>query len=233
MAGVDPLRRTPESTLTIRESWDHLRVRSDHRLMEQPVKTSGDQAFAARKQYIVPSYQRNYVWRKRAHWEPLWEDIRELTRQILADGKQAAKPHFLGTIITKEIGTAGFINQWWVVDGQQRLTTLQVFIAATHTVFSERGLIQSAAILSDLLVNPSSSVKAEGDKYKITHKSSEYAGFTAIIDAALSPSSPSYDPKESSLSDCYAYFLKAVREWLDSSDPDQIEALADALTAAS
>ena len=196
--------------------------------MEQPVKTSGDEAFASRKQYIVPSYQRNYVWRERAHWEPLWEDIRELTRQILADGEQA-KPHFLGTIITKEIGTAGFINQWWVVDGQQRLTTLQVFIAATHTAFSERGLTQSA-ILSDLLVNPSSSVKAEGDEYKIKHKSSEYAGFTAIIDAAVSSASSSHDPKGSSLSDCYAYFLKAVREWLDSTDPDQIEALAGALT---
>ena len=144
-------------------------------------------------------------------------------------GKQA-KPHFLGTIITKEIGTTGFINQWWVVDGQQRLTTLQVFIAATHTVFSERGLTRSAAILSDLIANPSNSVSVDGDEYKIRHKSSEYAGFTAIIDAALSSAAPSHDLKESSLSDCYAYFLKAVREWLNSSDSDDIDALAGALT---
>ena len=198
--------------------------------MEQPVKTSGDEAFAARKQYIVPSYQRNYVWTKPNHWEPLWEDIRELTRQVIADGEQT-KPHFLGTIITKRIGTAGHINLWWVVDGQQRLTTLQVFIAATHAVFSERGLAQSA-ILADLLINPVSSVQAEGDEYKIRHKSSDYAGFTAIIDAALSPANSGRDLTETSLSECYAYFLKAVREWLKSRDSDQTTTLAGALTTA-
>lgn len=200
--------------------------------MEQPVKTSGNEAFASRKQYIVPSYQRNYVWRKEAHWEPLWEDIRETIHRVIADGK-SAKPHFLGTIITKEIGASdGFINQWWVVDGQQRLTTLQVFIAATHSAFSKRGLTQSAAVLADLLANPDSSVKTDGDKYKIKHKSSEYAGFKAMIDAALTCATFRPDLKESSLNSCYAYFFEAVQQWLSSDDSDELETLAEALTTA-
>ena len=184
--------------------------------MEQPVITTGDQAFPARKQYAIPSYQRNYVWTEKDHWRPLWEDVKELTNQLIATGDKATKPHFLGTIITKEIGTEGHINRWWVIDGQQRLTTLQMLIAAAHAVFLERGLTE-AAILADLLANPPSSVRPEsaGDKYKIQHKSSEYAGFTAIIDSALSPDS--CDPgRESRLNDCYAYFLQIVGRWLDS-----------------
>ena len=200
--------------------------------MKPPVITTGDQAFAARKQYAIPSYQRNYVWTERDHWQPLWEDVRELTNQLIANGERTTKPHFLGTIITKEIGTEGYINRWWVVDGQQRLTTLQVLIAAAHAAFVKRGLTQ-AAILSDLLANPPNSVRpeAKGDKYKIQHKSSEYAGFTTIIDSALSsaPGDPSGNYR---LDDCYAYFLKTVGEWLDSMSPSERGTSAGAMTTA-
>ena len=204
------------------------RKEDELRPMEPPQITTGDQAFPPRKQYLIPSYQRNYVWTERDHWEPLWEDVKELTRQVVA--AEETKPHFLGTIITKEIGTVGFINRWWVVDGQQRLTTLQVLIAAARAAFIERGLAQSADILSDLLVNAEKSTDGRSDKYKIKHKSSDYAGFAAIIDAALS--SATGDVGESRLDTCYAYFLKTVSEWLDSLSPDQLEPHAGALTTA-
>ena len=137
--------------------------------------TAVDQAFPPRKQYAIPSYQRNYVWTRQGQWEPLWEDVKALTAQILVAGAEA-KPHFLGTIITKEIGTEGFISRWWVVDGQQRLTTLQILIAAARGAFSERGLDQYADILSDPLANATKVVMSPSDKYKIKHKSSDYAG---------------------------------------------------------
>jgi len=38
--------------------------------------------FPSRKQYAIPSYQRNYVWTREGQWEPLWDDMRALTRQI-------------------------------------------------------------------------------------------------------------------------------------------------------
>ena len=197
--------------------------------MKPPQITTGDQAFPPRKQYAIPSYQRNYVWTERDHWEPLWEDVRELTNQVLA-AEEATTPHFLGTIITKEIGTVGFINRWWVVDGQQRLTTLQVLIAAAHAAFAECGLTQSADILSDLLANAPKSVSDKSDKYKIKHKSSDYAGFAGIVDAALSPTPG--DLGESQLDTCYAYFLETVQAWLKSISRDQRELHSRAMTNA-
>ena len=192
--------------------------------------TTVDQAFPPRKQYAIPSYQRNYVWTRKGQWEPLWEDLKTLTAHVQASGKKA-KPHFLGTIITKEIGTEGFISRWWVVDGQQRLTTLQIFIAAARAAFSERGLDQYADILSDLLANADKVVKVPRDKYKIEHKSSDYAGFASIVNTALSSSPGAVG--ESHLTPCYAYFLKKVGQWLDACGEEHLDASAEALTTAS
>ena len=49
-----------------------------------------------------------YVWTR----EGPWNDLRAMTRQVLAEGPDA-KPHFLGTTITMQIGTQGF------ADGQE------------------------------------------------------------------------------------------------------------------
>ena len=141
-------------------------------------------AFPSRKQYAIPSYQRNYVWTREGQWEPLWDDLSGLTRQILAEGT-GSRAHFLGTIITKQIRAQGFIDRWWVVDGQQRLTTLQILIAAACSAFNERGLTQCASILTNVLVNPPEVVQEDSDKYKIQHKSSDYEGFSRIIEAGL------------------------------------------------
>ena len=185
--------------------------------------TTVNLAFPTLKQYAIPSYQRNYVWTREGQWEPLWDDLRALTQQVLDEGEvPAAKPHFLGTIITKQIPTTGFINRWWVVDGQQRLTTLQILMAAACSVFNERGLTQCTSILKGALVNPQEAVQETSDRYKIQHKSSDYNGFSGIIDAGLGGSDV-HDAEGANgrLHDCYAYFRKTVTGWLPDENPDR------------
>ncbi|MBB5999728.1 DUF262 domain-containing protein [Streptomonospora salina] len=73
--------------------------------------------------YSVPPYQREYSWYK-PQWEDLFEDL------IEADGA-----HFLGTIITLDQTTDSLdSNVLQVIDGQQRLTTLTLLLAAVHSV---------------------------------------------------------------------------------------------------
>ena len=186
-------------------------------------------AFPPTKQYAIPSYQRNYVWTREGQWEPLWEDVKALTDQVLVAGPDA-KPHFLGTIITRVVGLDSFITRWWVVDGQQRLTTLQILIAAARTAFIAQGLDGYASMLSGLLANESEFVRSPRHKYKIEHKSRDYAGFASIVDAALA-ARPS-DVGESRLDRCYTYFRKAVSTWLHSVREDEVEAYAGAFTTA-
>ena len=40
-----------------------------------------EQLFKGSIRYMVPAYQRRYVWNKTDQWQPLWEDV-----QRLADG---------------------------------------------------------------------------------------------------------------------------------------------------
>ncbi len=197
--------------------------------MQPPQIIQGQNAFLQGKQYIVPSYQRNYVWTRKDHWEPLWWDIQGLAEQI-QDPERKVTPHFLGTIITKRIGHKGLMEQWWVVDGQQRLTTLQILLAASRTAFAAEGLNQFANRLSDLLANDSTVMNESGDKYKMEHKSRDYASFCGVIDRALE--SGDNDAGDSDLETCYAYYLDTVLGWLNAPGEEAKEDRAKWLTQA-
>ena len=136
------------------------------------------QAFPPLKQWVIPSYQRNYVWTEEGQWAPLWEDLMALTERVREanSGSGDAEPHFLGTVITKH--SPGFkpgrlISYWWVVDGQQRLTTLQLLLAAARAAFTQHGLARYASMLSGVLANSRDFVGGPGHQYKIRHKSSK------------------------------------------------------------
>lgn len=80
----------------------------------------------ANTQYRVPPFQREYSWQK-SQWEDLFEDLLE------ADGA-----HFLGTIICLNATTdAVEANVLELIDGQQRMTTLTLLLAAVHSILDE------------------------------------------------------------------------------------------------
>ncbi len=78
----------------------------------------------AREHFHVPKYQREYTWGK---WE--WE-------QLLNDIEDNDPGYFMGSIICvydNQAPTAGDELIFEVVDGQQRLTTLSLLLAAIHS----------------------------------------------------------------------------------------------------
>ena len=192
--------------------------------------TTMNLTFPPLKQWVVPSYQRNYVWTEDGQWKPLWEDLMALTERVRdADSAGAdAEPHFLGTIISKYspgYKRGGVINYWSVVDGQQRLTTVQLLLAAARATFIQQSLDQPASMLSGVLAEAEQFVGDTGIPYKIIHKrsktyeESDYALFQAMIDSSLSV------PDEgamagSPLGECYNYFRGRVDAWLRSLSED-------------
>ena len=91
-----------------------------------------EKLFSRERRYQIPRFQRYYAWRKK-NWEQLWFDIHDK----LSANK---KPHFMGVIITAggvaKVGEdADYHN---VIDGQQRLTTLSVFLCAMRDVAKEK-----------------------------------------------------------------------------------------------
>ena len=51
----------------------------------KPEKLSIYDLFIRERRYIVPLYQRAYVWREQSQWEPLWEDIERLAEACIAN----------------------------------------------------------------------------------------------------------------------------------------------------
>ena len=88
------------------------------------------QLFQDRRQYRVPFYQRAYVWRKETQWKPLWEDIINKA-EFRREGDQPP-PHFLGAIVLEPQIRPGLrgVETLNIIDGQQRLNTLQYFLCA-------------------------------------------------------------------------------------------------------
>src|SRR5947207_9275405 len=97
----------------------------------RPDKLSVHDLFQKERRYVVPLYQRAYVWNREEQWEPLWEDIeRQAEACITAENGVARRSHFLGAIVlnvAKIVGNS--VARSEIIDGQQRLTTLQVFLA--------------------------------------------------------------------------------------------------------
>ena len=114
----------------------------------KPDKLAVHDIFQKERRYVVPLYQRAYVWSEEEQWEPLWNDIERQAEACLAapDGV-APRSHFLGAVVlnvAKIVGAGVACSE--VIDGQQRLTTLQLFIAALRDFAVAHGSAHAAKL---------------------------------------------------------------------------------------
>jgi len=81
-----------------------------------------------KRQYQVPLYQRVYSWGQR-QLDQLWRDIIQLASDRATN---RAATHFVGSLVLASSPDAGpvGVQRYLVVDGQQRLTTLTILLAA-------------------------------------------------------------------------------------------------------
>lgn len=88
-----------------------------------------------RVQYRVPLFQRQYAWQK-AQREQLWSDIVDLYEERRLGATNAQ--HFMGSVVTApELLGPNRPATHTLIDGQQRLTTLNVMLAALRDQIAE------------------------------------------------------------------------------------------------
>lgn len=95
---------------------------------------SVDDLFNSQLRYVVPMFQRLYVWKENPQWATLWEDIAE--KAALQLGGTNSSPHYLGALIIEGVRPSSprEVKRFLVIDGQQRLTTLQLVLCAYRDV---------------------------------------------------------------------------------------------------
>jgi hypothetical protein len=111
------------------------------------------QLFQDRRQYMVPFYQRSYVWTLANQWDQLWEDIRTKANARLNGNR--ATPHFLGAVVLDPQPRTGLIgvDALHIIDGQQRLVTLQFVLKSVLIILKQVKATAIAGIISGTLKN--------------------------------------------------------------------------------
>ena len=127
------------------------------------------EVFEASAQYVIPVFQRHYVWDRETQWEALWEDLLAQARVRLQG--QVPKPHFCGAIVVdqKKQQAVNELPRYQVIDGQQRLTTFQVILAAIRDVCAAKGLSKQHRRIVPYLVNQNFGEQRdpESEQYKL------------------------------------------------------------------
>ncbi len=193
--------------------------------------------FAADLQLTAPLFQRPYVWVRNRQWEPLWDDIRAIVNALQSDDRQV-KPHFLGAVVLDQMRTlTGRLETRCIIDGQQRLATLQLFFAAFRDTCRE--LLDDERIpqaIETLMFNQYPMLTNEMDRFKVLPTNVDRPAYQI----ALTAGSPvegrrqleaRKSPTDGHLFKAYSYFHDALSGWLGE-DPEQAAARAELLLTA-
>lgn len=129
----------------------------------------------------VPLFQRQYVWKREQQWEPLWDDIvRKFTEYL--DGRKDAPVHFLGAMVFDQKQTpTTHVEKRQVIDGQQRLTTLQIFLAAFRDLCRKHSCEDLAKECETFTLNKGMMAEPEVDKFKVWPTQLDRAQFADVI----------------------------------------------------
>lgn len=181
------------------------------------------QLFQKDVRYEIPQFQRPYVWEQETQWEPLWEDVRDATEDYL-DGN--VQPHFMGAVVLQQHpNPAGGVETRIVVDGQQRLTTMQLLLDAVQEVFQQRGYSLPARRLSLMVQNNEVFWEDDPDlAFKIWPTVFDREAFRHAMHNDL----PTVEHEESRIVQAHAFFKDQVGLWLDDY-PDESDSRAAAL----
>lgn len=184
----------------------------------KPATNTLSEVFQAPIRLMVPLYQRPYVWEQERHWQPLWEDV-EGVLDCHLDGDVESVRHFLGAIVLDlEDTPLGELPRRLVIDGQQRLTTLQLLIAAAVQNAARDGVDQQARILKKLIENDPD--LATGDEtFKVWPTNTDQAAFREVMQSGAN----SADGGGNRVSEAHSFFEHAIRDWLDTDGPSPEE----------
>ena len=164
--------------------------------------------------YSIPKYQREYTWSYR-EWDALYDDISENNPE-----------YFIGSIICIPLGDT--INPYMeVIDGQQRLTTISLFLAAIYTRLKENKDYMNEED-DDILPSLRKSLKSiiSPNEMKLVpqvqnHNQEDYNFIMSEIGLKKSASTKHSYFGARKVSRCYQHFLWLMDKEMEKMEPEE------------
>jgi hypothetical protein len=172
-------------------------------------------------QYVVPIFQRRYVWNETDQWSELWEDLVhtvddvERVESLIAAGAEQPMPsHFLGAIVCDQSLSAGSdIDERPLIDGQQRLTTLQLILGVALRLARAHGADQAIGLLVKQVESDETLTERPHDTFKLWPSDPDRETFKAVMTGQPPP-----DPKHL-IAEASAFFEREIADWIGDEDP--------------
>lgn len=170
---------------------------------------------------IVPLFQRPYVWNEETQWEPLWADLTRVADRVLARPGDKHPPHFLGAVVLQQVpNTIGRMQERTIIDGQQRLTTLQLLLDALHAQLSAVGAAGPAQRIQPLVENPEAFCAHTEDRFKVWPTNRDRPAFNAVMSAKPPVDYSALPFPGERMQEAHRYFSEAACKWLREKGED-------------
>jgi hypothetical protein len=202
----------------------------------KPDTLTPKEIFSPNRRLLVPLFQRPYVWNQEDQWEPLWTDIVSVAERH-AQG-DVVKPHFLGAMVLEaiETNTGDEVDKRLVIDGQQRMTTLQIALEALCDLCAELKQDKHHKLLLKVTRNDEEACNEEDERFKLWPTTVDQDHFRRVMTCRSPEELKTAYGKEleaarigQTLGDCYLYFHEVIKEWIgqgDGSFEKRVEALS-------
>lgn len=187
------------------------------------------QIFNLPQHFVVPLFQRPYVWEEEHQWYPLWTDVRRIADLRIAEPYKDAY-HFLGAVVLQaQEGAVHVVQARNVIDGQQRLTTLQILMDASSAVLDELGEDRLALQLERYTHNSELDIPAGEARLKIRHSNKDREPYDEVMSADVPVSYDALPHRDARIVRAHRFFNGAARDWLGSVADETFVAKANAL----
>lgn len=197
--------------------------------METRVHTP-QQVFNMPQRLLVPLFQRPYVWNEENQWAPLWADVIRVANRRHSRPNEKLSPHFLGAVVLQQAsGAVGSMQQWVVIDGQQRLTTLQLLLDALQIELEAVGAMLPALRIEDLVCNKEQYRSQPEDRFKVWPTNRDRSAFNEVMASEGPIDYGSLVHRGERLVEAHHYFATQSRNWLESNGPEEVASRAIAL----
>lgn len=172
-------------------------------------------------------FQRLYVWQETPQWTTLWEDVAEKANLQLSGTKSNA--HYLGALIIEGVRPSSprEVKRFLVIDGQQRLTTLQLLFCAYRDLARKNEWKTLDRATTRYLENADSDVMEhpEVELFKLWPSTLNRDIFRKLISAGSLDAVETEFPlvyvgrkrkpePRSNLVEAYLYFFKVIEGWI-------------------
>lgn len=186
--------------------------------------------FMQPQRLIVPLFQRRYVWNQESQWEPLWNDVVRLADRMLKQPQVKHPPHFLGAVVLQQVqNPVGLMQARTIIDGQQRLTTLQLLLDALQAEMLLVNASTPAARLEPLVTNAEPFCSNPEDRFKVWPTNRDREAFNAVMGAAPPVNHEAIGYRGERMLEAHRFFSEQAREWLTLQGDSEAHARAAAI----